>query len=163
MYDIDNFKKYYDIVMKYQYQYDVKIISLVKECNVRVFEKDLSSYISGAIVNKNNEYHIYINKNYLKEDKRFIIAREFSHYLLHKDLIKDILAHNDRYMGAISKTYENRASCLALEILIPIKPLRVMLFENNIRNYNVLANTFNVSYDMIYQRIKNGGNLFIED
>ena len=164
-FNFDNFFNYSDIINKYQYQCPVDIISMAKELELELYNVNTSENISGAILkDKSGKYIIYVKSSDSKNRKRFTIAHEISHFLLHKNIIdKGSITDNTMYRSNLSNIYEKQANKLASEILIPIKKLKEFLFKHNIRNINSLASLFEVSKESMEIRIKEGGNMFIKE
>lgn len=163
-FNFDNLSKYYNIIKKYQDQCPVDIISMARELDLELYNINTSENISGAILKDNNRYIIYVKSSDSNNRKRFTIAHEISHFLLHKDIIdKNSITDNAMYRSNLSNTYERQANKLASEILIPIKKLRELLFKRYIRNINELANIFEVSKESMEIRLKEGGNMFLEE
>lgn len=105
--------------------YPVKIISLCKKYNISVFEKYLPEEVSGFIVIQGENYKDYgtgrlivVNQSDVPSRRRFTIAHELAHYLLHRPGgdEEELFAHRDagQYGGM-----ETEANIFASNILMP--------------------------------------------
>lgn len=125
--------------------------------------------ISGAIINKNGIYTIYTNKNELERRRRFTIAHELAHYILHKDIINNHLSGNltdaidfsgIMYRSKLSSIFETDANKLAAEILMPLDKMKKFYYG---LGYNMIkmSEEFNVARQGIKIRIDNLYNIFL--
>lgn len=111
--------------------YPVNIISICEECGFKVFEEKLPENVSGFILTISKERHedsyekffaryktdkiIVINIDDSAKRKRFTIAHELAHYILHSNG-DELYAHRDAGQnGGI----ETEANIFASNILMP--------------------------------------------
>ncbi|WP_104697782.1 MULTISPECIES: ImmA/IrrE family metallo-endopeptidase [unclassified Helicobacter] len=120
------------------------------------WEDYFDSDISGKIEYRNSGiYQIVINKYHSLVRRRFTLAHEFAHFVLHKDFLMQgnkiedgILFRSD---NNLNNQREVEANGFAADLLMPQNS-----FENEIRQGNVkvetLADFFQVSYSAIKYR-----------
>ena len=84
--------------------------------------------------------------------RRFTIAHEIAHYVLHRDLIGDSLVDNAMYRSSLADDYERQADSLAAKILLPADAVR-MAYRTT-RSYAGLAAVFGVSTAAVRIRLK---------
>lgn len=147
----------------------VQIVKLAQSFNIEVYKvSDMKSDISGAIVNENGNYIIYTNENEPKNRRRFTIAHELAHYILHKDIIDNDLNGNltdakgsggIMYLSKLSTIFEKDANKLAAEILMPLEKVKELYLKYN--DIKKLSNEFAVSEQAMRIRINNPYNQFI--
>jgi Zn-dependent peptidase ImmA (M78 family) len=101
----------------------VKIIELCKREGIKVFEQYLPRDVSGFIVIQKENFENYgtgklivVNLTDNANRRRFTIAHELAHYILHKDETEEYYAHRDAGQnGGI----EREANLFASSILMP--------------------------------------------
>lgn len=151
-------------IFSYQDKLPVAIGGLVRSFGLEAYRvDDMEDGISGAIVKENNKYIIYTNANEPIVRRRFTIAHELAHYLLHKNFIDNDLNGNltdaksgVMYRSKLSNTNEREANQLASEILMPIQYL-----NKNILPINLLAEKLQVSREAIKIRLNKLENKFL--
>lgn len=116
---------------------EVKLVSLAEELGLTVYQtNDFLDSDSGLIAKEDGKYVIYVNKSHPQTRKRFTIAHEIAHFLLHKDILDEQLELVDKVkqpteetvalhrsnsieLTAEQKQMEIDANNLAAEILMP--------------------------------------------
>jgi len=98
-------------------------------------------------------YAIYVNASHPKTRRRFTIAHEIAHYVLHKSLIGDGIVDDTLYCSDLSDTLEAEANQFAAGILMPIHLIR-RAFRNE-RSMPKLAEQFDVSREAMAIRLYN--------
>lgn len=104
-------------------EYPVRIVDLCKKMGISVFEEYLPEDVSGFIVIQEEPFHDYdsgrvivVNLSDSAERRRFTIAHELAHYILHRDDNQPLYAHRDAGQnGGI----EREANIFASNILMP--------------------------------------------
>jgi Zn-dependent peptidase ImmA (M78 family) len=108
----------------------------------------LPESVSGKLfLDPKNEsrFSIGVNASEGYRRKRFTIAHELGHYLLHRDLIQNgVLEDNTLYRSGLSSLEEKEANRLAADILMPHHLIR-QLMSRGIENVRDLADAFQVS------------------
>ena len=87
-------------------------------------------------------FEITIHANDSDGRRRFTLAHEIAHYVLHRDLI-DHLVDNAMYRSNLSSQFERQANHYAAKILLPAEAVRKQFKE--IPNTLILAYRFKVS------------------
>lgn len=99
-----------NIRQKYLKQLPVPIIAIAHDLGLRVFESEnFRETESGSIKKENSDFHIYVNEADPPARKRFTIAHEIAHFLLHRNYLKDIKEHVDEVKLPIGNGSLNRA------------------------------------------------------
>lgn len=141
---------------------DKRIIDLEQVANannIKIISEDFMESISGLFVKENGEYIIAVNKNHHGNRKRFTIAHELGHFILHKEdnLHYDPNTKKDteiflRADGVISGN-ETDANHFAAELLMPEEMVR----EDFKKTPNVmeLAQMYEVSEQAMMYRLIN--------
>ena len=88
-------------------------------------------------------YAIYVNANHSETRRRFTIAHEIAHYVLHKNLIRDGIVDDPLYRSGLSSLIETEASRFATEILMPTHLIRAAIRKES--SISKLAKQFAVS------------------
>ena len=124
-------KEYISKILDCQNNIPVEIVSLANSLGIEVYKAfNMDADTSGAIINKNENYIIYTNANEPVYRRRFTVAHEIAHYMLHKDIIDNHLDGNltdaigiggIMYRSKLSSIFEKDANKLAAEILMPLE------------------------------------------
>ena len=102
----------------------VRIVALSRALGVRVFRGALLPGVSGQIVRMpDGEYHITADRDDPEPRRRFTIAHELAHFLLHRDAIGDGLAESRLHRSRLQNRMEMEANRLAADILMPYEKL----------------------------------------
>jgi len=97
-------------------------------------------------------FAIYVNAAHPLVRRRFTIAHEIAHYILHENLIGDGIAEDALLRAGLSNAVERQANAMAADILMPwhlIKDLQ----ENGIETIDGLATILQVSKDAMSYRL----------
>lgn len=162
-------KEYILKILDCQNNIPIEIVSLANSLGIEVYKAfNMDADTSGAIINKNEKYVIYTNANEPVYRRRFTVAHEIAHYMLHKDIIDNHLDGNltdaigiggIMYRSKLSSIFEKDANKLAAEILMPLEKIKELYLKyNDIRK---LSEEFDVSEQAIKIRINNPYNQFI--
>ena len=103
-------------------QYPVKVVDLCRAENISVFEQYLPAGVSGFIVIQDEHFENYgtgrlivVNLADSARRRRFTIAHELAHYILHKDESLTYYAHRDAGQnGGIEREANIFASCILM-------------------------------------------------
>lgn len=161
-----------NIILKHQNKLPVPVIKLANSFNIDVYRDiKMDKDISGAIINENGIYSIYVNGREPEYRRRFTIAHEIAHFLLHREMIEkefngnltDTKGSNGiMYRSKLYTMFEKDANKLAAEILMPLNKIKELYFNNNY-NTSKLAKEFNVSEQAIKIRVDNPYNSFLKE
>ncbi len=112
------------------------------------------SNVAGAFDRGKNE--IYISKSDGFSRQAFTIAHEFSHFILHKNVDKDVLYRTEILMiDKQDKSEEQEANWLAAAILMPKEAVEI--FWRRLGDVESLAKLFGTSFSAMSWRLKNLG------
>lgn len=143
------------IIKNHQSTPPVKVTPIAEDLGINVFSvPNWDNSISGMI--KKNEddptrYSIYVNGKHSRQRRRFTIAHEIAHFIMHKTLIGDGIADDGHYRSSLSNQVEAQANALGGSILMPWHLLKPLI--SNITGTNELARVFDVSPDIMAIRI----------
>ena len=121
------------------------------------YDSSLSSDVSGKITKSSSApsgFSITVNANDLPRRRRFTLAHEIAHYVLHRDLI-DSLVDNAMYRSSLSTSYERQANQYAAKILLPAPA--VTRAYRSCPDPRRLANMFDVSQQAMRIRLEELG------
>ena len=102
---------------------------------------------SGRIKRSNNArsgYEIEVNMRHSSRRKRFTLAHEIAHYLLHRSMIGDGITDDALYRSGLGSRIETEANKLAAELLMPARLVRPF-WRGGMRGLAQLCNLFDVS------------------
>ena len=138
-----------DIVFNRQQSFPIETVPLAEDLGIEVYrvggwKDDLSGMIKKEGEGKKNSYAIYTNKNHPATRRRFTIAHEIAHYLLHKELIGDGIVDDALYRSGLPGKIETEANELAAEILMPWRLIYRAMKEGH-NTIPELAEIFQVS------------------
>lgn len=145
----------------------------VKKClnanDINLQEVELEDEVSGFFIMKDKKPHIGVNKNHSEKRRRFTIAHEFGHFILHSketplfvDKTERTLYRNlESSTGEIVK--EREANSFAAAFLMPRRLLKREIDNCDIESIGsiteYLAKKFNVSEKAMEHRLTNLGLL----
>ena len=149
-------------------QIPVDVIALAQSLGIDVKEAFLDDNISGMLECNHGEYKITVNGRHASTRKRFTIAHEIGHYILHKSLvgegIDDSIAYRSEAGGKFHNTNigpreETQANKFAASLLMPPASVRKFHreFQGNSRNLESMAELFEVSRSSMKFRIEGLG------
>lgn len=135
----------------------VPINKLAKNLGIaEIRYENLNSDISGKLVRiGGGEYVMTINDNDIRRRKRFTVAHELAHFLLHKDKIGDGITENALYRSGLSTSLEVEANRLAADILMPIDKIEEYIKQIGKQNVVVgkLSDVFGVAMTAMTVRL----------
>lgn len=145
------------LIKSFQRTAPVDVLGLAESLGVNVWEDDLSADISGKLFRDSENggasgFSIVINSSEAPVRKRFTIAHEIAHYLLHRDQIKSGIEDDALYRSKLSNALEAEANRLAADILMPFTLLRQLQKRGIYDVYN-LAERLQVSQHALKIRL----------
>lgn len=178
---IDQLIKDYNSNQEINDQIPVNIVEKIKEQNIELNELcyDLHDDVLGEIKKENGKYKINIQGYDFNYRRRFTMAHELGHYILHKDLLDDEglddgLSYETMYRknAKISSNQETQANKYAIELLVPKQLIERIVFSlykipeihkifkengepNNHNLIEYLSDKFQVSKIALTFRLKN--------
>lgn len=147
------------IIKKHQHSAPVQTVPIAEELGLNVYRvPNLGDRISGMI-RRDSElggpsgYAIFVNSDHSEKRRRFTIAHEIAHFILHPHLIGDGIVE-DALLRAegLSNQIEAQANRLAADILMPWS-LISDLQSRGISTVEDLARALNVSNDAMSIRL----------
>lgn len=139
-----------EIIKHFTQAYPVDVVALARALGLNVWETSLSDIAGMVTPDKSNGgirtgYSIYVNADDPPTRKRFTVAHEIAHYLLHRNTQTKVFTDNQMYRSpGISDQKEAEANRLAADILMPRRLIRQLLDEG-ITNPSEMATQLNVS------------------
>lgn len=137
-----------DVIREHQRTIPVQTVALANDLGVKVYRvpnwpKDLS-----GMVRKNTDspggFDIFVNADHPEVRRRFTIAHEIAHIVLHPHLIGDGITDDALLRSGLSNAVEAQANRLAADILMPRARLNEYLAKG-VSSVRELAKTFQVS------------------
>ncbi|ASJ91607.1 ImmA/IrrE family metallo-endopeptidase [Porphyrobacter sp. CACIAM 03H1] len=110
------------ILQRHLSEVPVKLGALASELGLEVFKSPLRPGISGLIEPSHSApsgFRIKINRHESVERQRFTLAHEISHFLLHRELIRNGVIDDTMYRSNLSSRHEIEANKLASKIVMP--------------------------------------------
>lgn len=138
------------VITKHQKTTPIQVMPIAKELGLKVYTVGgWPEDVSGKILRDKERggssgYAIYVNALHAPVRRRFTIAHEIGHYVLHRSLIGDGVEDDGLYRSKLSGGIEAEANRFAAELLMPLPLLQNKLDagEDSVAN---LAETFEVS------------------
>lgn len=143
-----NFTDALSTIKRHQTKIPVQVIDLANDLGLKVYmvpnwPDDLS-----GMVRKNEDavggFDIFVNQNHSETRRRFTIAHEIAHVVLHPHLIGDGITDDALLRSGLSNDVEAQANRLAADILMPRDALNSRL-KKGINSVYILADEFSVS------------------
>ncbi len=120
----------------------------------------LPAGISGQITHirraDGDRYHIDVNGQDGAARRRFTLAHEIAHFLLHRAFLDDALTDDRMYRSRLGDVMERQANRLAAQLLMPANLVRVA-WNAGARDVASLARTFDVSGQAMEIRLRELG------
>lgn len=140
------------VIAKYQQDAPVNVVGIARELGVNVWESpSMLEEISGKIFHDKlnggpSGFSIVVNANHVNARKRFTVAHEVAHFILHRAILdgREGLTDDAMYRSGLSSREEIAANQLAAQILMPY-PLIQKVVNEGINDVVSLAERFQVS------------------
>jgi len=149
-----------DIARRYTQSAPVDLEAMARALGIRV---DMNAHMSdpdtSGLIKKSEggEYRIEINANDPAKRKKFTLAHEISHYLLHRDMIdRAAVIDNGMYRSSLSNEVERQANRLAAELLMPEQVVR-KLWNLGVKSIGQLSGIFHASEPAVRIRLEQLG------
>ncbi len=140
----------------------IPIVDIAQEYDLAIYEIEMSvlgnQTPSGILTQRENKWFIAINKNDVAVRKRFTIAHEIGHFLLHKNqrFIDDFRFGETFYRShSEDNQLEKEANYFAANLLMPESYVKKKWEE--LHNVTEMAKSFDVSEVSMTFRLKNLG------
>lgn len=109
------------LILKHQISAPIKIGEIAKDLGLVVKIATLPADISGEIKESNNTIIIKVNRHDVKARRRYTLAHEIAHFLLHRHLLGQGISDDVLYRSSHSDEIEAEANRLASDIIMPMK------------------------------------------
>lgn len=140
-----------DIITPFLGDVPVKIATMARALGIEVKSATLRPRISGQLqrsTDSSSGFRIRINRHEAGTRKRFTIAHEVAHYLLHRDFIGDGIEDSILYRSSLSDTREAEANRLGAQLLMPKESIVRVLRELGGRATPDVARIMAARYDV---------------
>jgi Zn-dependent peptidase ImmA (M78 family) len=151
-----------ELIRKHQKSAPVQTIPIAEALGLNVYRVASWPDSTSGMIARDPErggssgFAIYVNAKHSEVRRRFTIAHEIAHFVLHRDLIGDGITEDALYRSGLSDAVEQEANGLAAEILMPRHVMRPW-FAKGLRDAAELANMFEVSQRAMEYRLANLG------
>jgi Zn-dependent peptidase ImmA (M78 family) len=113
-----------EVIATFQKTAPVQVVPIAKELGLNVFSVDWDDNISGMIMRDSERggpsgFAIYVNRKHASVRRRFTIAHEIAHFVLHRSLIGDGVQDDALYRSKLSSAVETEANRYAADLLMP--------------------------------------------
>lgn len=138
------------IIQQHQKAAPIDVAAIARDLGINVWEMhDLPPNISGKIFldplnGGTSRYSIGVKASESFRRKRFTVAHEIAHFILHRDKIGDELVDDAMYRSGLSTREEAQANSLAADILMPVALIRKYQAKG-VFDTKMLADSFKVS------------------
>lgn len=103
-----------------------------------------------------DRYRIEVNRTDGYARRRFTLAHEIAHFLLHRAFLDDELTDDRMYRSRLGDPRERQANMLAAQLLMPANLVR-LAWNAGARDTTTLARTFDVSEQAMEIRLRELG------
>ena len=149
---------YLETIRKHQDKAPVQTVPIARDLGLKVYRSSGWSKNLSGLIRKDKKYGgesgfaIFVNANHPEHRRRFTIAHEIAHFVLHGRIIGDGIRDDALYRSGLSNRVEAQANRLAADILMPRHLLDPLLVGKDV-DVETLARTFNVSKSAMSIRI----------
>jgi hypothetical protein len=145
------------VIARFQQDAPVNVVGLAEAFGINVWEDRLDSPISGKLFidglnGGKSGFSIVVNKAESLPRKRFTVAHEIAHFILHRDDLHNGIVEDALFRSGLSSKQETEANKLAADILMPF-PLIQKLMAQGIRTIEELSESLQVSKTAISIRL----------
>ena len=154
---------YMEIIRAHQQAWPVKMVPIARALGLKVYKVDSWDDDLSGMIKKTEEhggksgYAIFVNKHHPNTRRRFTIAHEIAHFLLHKKIIGDGVSDDALYRSGLSSTVEAEANRFAADLLMPWHLINAAM-KQGLSTVEELAAAFEVSKTSMTIRLGVPGN-----
>jgi Zn-dependent peptidase ImmA (M78 family) len=142
-----------ELIQRFQQSAPVDVVGLAQSLGVKVYESagaplrdgDSGMILRNAVVGGPSGYCIVVRATDAFVRKRFTVAHEVAHFILHREKIGESLSDDALYRSGLTTMQEVEANRLAAEILMPRNLVQHYIRIIGEASVSVLAKTFQVS------------------
>jgi hypothetical protein len=114
----------FSIIAAHQTRPPVDVDAIARDLGIKVYLDDLGEDIFGTLKRDRHRggwsgYMIQLNRNNVPNRRRFTLAHEIAHFILHRDLVEAGIIDKIQYRSFLSNMHESQANQLAADILMP--------------------------------------------
>jgi Zn-dependent peptidase ImmA (M78 family) len=152
-----------ELLRRYGDDVPVDIVAMARACGVTVRTESLEPFVSGLLLVREDEAVIGVNAEHHLNRRRFTIAHELGHFLLHLDRSAFFLDASPvffRQETTMSKDHdqEREANAFAAELLMPERAVQTLMATDPIDVFDdaavkQMANCFGVSTQALIIRL----------
>ena len=136
------------VIQRHQKTVPVQTVAIANDLGIKVYRvPNWPNNLSGMIkknVDSDAGFDIFVNADHPEVRRRFTIAHEIAHSVLHPHLIGDGITDDALLRSGLSNSVEAQANRLAADILMPRDKLNELV-RAGCTSVNELAQRFNVS------------------
>lgn len=136
------------IIARHTQEAPVNVASIARDLGLAVYHDErMPKDIAGKIVRESTSpggYSIYVNAGDPPRRRRFTLAHEIAHFVLHRDLIGDGLIDDGLYRSKLGGHYERQANRMAADILMPAALIKGY-YRGGTQSFADLGRIFDVS------------------
>jgi hypothetical protein len=146
------------VIARHQRHAPVDVVRIAEELGINVWEMEqMSPDVSGKLCldplnGGDSGFSIVVRKADLPARKRFTVAHELAHFVLHRRQFGNGVTDDALYRSGLTNRQEAEANRLAAEILMPY-PLIESLMKRGFRTASALAEQLRVSKTAIGIRL----------
>ncbi len=147
------------IVRRRQREAPIQVLEIARDLGLRVYRTDgWPDGLSGMIRKDRKRggesgYAIFANSRHSMTRRRFTIAHEIGHFVLHRDLIGDGISDDALYRSRLGGFRETEANRFAANLLMPWKLIREAV-DSGTDTVADLARLFQVSRSAMSIRLE---------
>ena len=146
-----------EIAGSFLHEAPVDVLGMAHALGIRVeMHAPLNPDISGRITLASPAppaYCIEVNGAHSEKRRRFTLAHEIGHFLLHRDMIGDGIQDDALYRSRLSNEIEAEANRLAARILMPPEFVR-KIYRAGVKSLSGLCAAFEVSEEAMRIRLR---------
>ncbi len=146
------------VIAKYQTEAPVNVVKIAEELGIHVWEmENMSPDVSGKLFRDKlnggpSGFSIVVRKSDSPARKRFTVAHEIAHFVLHKDKLDGGIIDDAMYRSGLGNKEETEANRLAADILMPYSLIQ-SLVKQGYKSGAMLAEKLGVSKTAIGIRL----------
>ncbi|MEJ1967404.1 MAG: ImmA/IrrE family metallo-endopeptidase [Rhizomicrobium sp.] len=141
-----------EIVAQHLLSAPVDVVEIVSALGLELSYEPMGD-LAGKIERKERTFKITINSSDNPRRRRFTIAHEIGHYILHRDMIEDGVTDDAMYRSALGSFFETQANQYAAFVLMPPNLVKAA-FYSGIKSFVDMAKHFDVSDQAAQIRMK---------
>lgn len=146
------------IIAKHQKKPPVQTVPIAQELGLEVYRVSGWANVLSGMIRRDKQhggssgFAIFVNASHHERRRRFTIAHEIAHFVLHNQLIGDGISDDGLYRSGLSSAVEAQANRYAADILMPWHLVNAEIERGN-ETVEGLAETFNVSQSAMSIRL----------